>query len=149
MKRMTLPFVLGLAIFVTACDDDTGEAALEAARARWERNQPSHDVYQFTTGAICFCSDTSDVRISVRHGVVEGAVHVADHTPVDEAQRSQLETIDDLFDTIEELRQTADKVTASYDPTLGYPTIIKINFAGESSEDYGSIHVGDLTLGEP
>jgi hypothetical protein len=102
--------------------------ALADARARWDSVGVSE--YQLQVGKICFCAPevTAPVVVTVRgdevvdvryaEGRPEGAPDVPEDAP----------TVETLFDAVERAIDEADELQVEYDPELGYPTRIGIDF---------------------
>ncbi len=114
---------------------------LDAARQRWE--DAGLDAYQFTLQRICFCpmpDYTGPFEVTVRHGtldtvLLEGAV-VADERGM---------TVDDLFALIEDAyEREAESVDVTFDPDLGYPTSISIDYSSLMADEEMGYRVSGL-----
>ena len=96
----------------------------------------------------CFCltDETLEVRITVSNGVILSVVRTVDGAPVDTVPRDVFSTIDDLFDLIDRaIELGAEKLDVIYDPVLGYPRWIDIDFIFNAADDEIQITVSELT----
>lgn len=108
-------------------------SALESQRARWEESAVLD--YRFEYRERCVCGQSAMLRatIEVRGGQVAAVSNTG--APAGTESIAAFPTIDDLFERIEEaIRDEAAALSVSYDPMLGYPTEIIIDY------DYGAQH---------
>lgn len=108
-----------------------GDPALADARARWEARGPAD--YAMTQSRNCFCPP--DVRGPFEVTVRDGAVATVrlDGAPVP-SERAL--SIDALFDLIADAYAgEAAEVRVSYDPALGYPTEIWIDYERQLADE--------------
>jgi len=121
---------------VAACGEAPFEltlSALENQRTRWEESGVLD--YRFEYRELCVCGQSAERRatIEVRGGEVVSVTGTG--APDGWESITAYPTIDDLFDRIEEaVRDEAAALSVSYDPDLGYPTEIIIDY------DYGAEH---------
>lgn len=132
------PVVLGPAV--------SGPAAgrspeLDAARERWEAAGMSG--YQMTLRRTCFCPSpdyTGPFAVTVEGG--ELAAVQLDGARVD-AERGM--TVDGLFDLIEDAyTRRAQSVTVAFNPELGYPTNVSIDYSFQMADEEIGYMVSDL-----
>ena len=99
-----------------------------AARARWEAADISSYTFEFRR--LCFCGTdvTGRMRIEVEDGSVLMAVYVDTGEPVSSPAVTP-PTIDDLFAEIgDAIDRDAFSLIAEYDPELGYPIDVSIDY---------------------
>lgn len=118
------------------------EDDLEAHREMFARvNRTS---YAFTWKRGCFCTEESTfpIRIKVAGQSIVSAVYVDGGQPVSDLVRDSLETIDGVFDMIEDsLDQRVDELTVTYDPTHDYPTSVFIDRERNATDDELSLEL--------
>ena len=148
MWRFGALLLLGLA---TSCESPTapGDRGLLAeARARWQAQH--QDSYSFELNRNCFCVlGGRRMTVSVRAGAVVGAVYLDASGPVEPALLSYIPTVPDLFDLIQDaLDRHAASFLAEYDPGLGYPTRIEIDYSATTADDEIAFSLRNLVFQE-
>lgn len=123
-----------------------GEAAevapdLEAARQRWR--DAAMDDYQMTLQRICFCpvpDYTGPFEVTVRDGDVSTVM--LEGASVD-AERGV--SVDALFALIDDAYERgAVEVALEFDPELGYPTSVGIDYDFQMADEEIGYRVSDL-----
>ena len=133
-KLFTLLFVLVLTL--SACG---GGSAFQQNQEKWESQNIDH--YRFTVAVSCFCPFANvEVTYEVQNGqVVSQSVQASPDNPVDEAQVSDFyqpyNTIEKVFDYVNEAINDADETTIEYDPTYGFPTNITVDWIKQATDD--------------
>lgn len=120
-------------------------SALENQRARWEESGVVD--YRFDYRERCVCGQSAMLRatIEVRDGRVTSVSDTG--APPGTEPLTAFPTIDDLFDRIEEaIRDEAAALSVSYDPVLGYPTEIIIDFDYGAEQDEVTIDATGLIV---
>ena len=121
-------------LFASGCSLLAGSrepAAFSEARARW--SAAGVDNYAMTLERSCFCPEEyrGPFAVSVRDGAVVSVQFGVDALPTDRAV-----TIDGLFDLIADAyRRDAARVDVAYDPALGYPTRIAIDYLEQAADE--------------
>ena len=114
---------------------------LDAARERWDA--AGLDAYEMTLRRVCFCPApdyTGPFGVTVRGG--ELAAVTLDGGRVDDERG---ETVEDLFDLIEDAYvRKAESVTVEFDPELGYPTNLSIDYSMQMADEEIGYMVSDL-----
>lgn len=114
------------------------QAELDRHRALWTSSRS--DDYSFVLAPMCFCpQDVLDpVAIRVEDGVVTAVTYAVSGKAPEHDGYGRYVTIDDLFDTIQEaIDGRASQITAIYDPEIGYPRDVRIDYdAGMADEEY-------------
>ena len=117
---------------------DEAQAELDTHRALWTTSRS--DDYSFVLAPMCFCpQDLLDpVMVRVENGVVTAVTYVESGKAPEHDGYGRYVTIDDLFDTIQEaIDGKASQITATYDPEIGYPTDVRIDYdARMADEEY-------------
>ncbi len=136
-----------LTVAATACSDALGphEDDLVAARASWA--EADADDYRFEFQRFCFCDPNSVrlTRIEVSGGTVSSAIYLDVGEPV--TGLSSLPTIESLFDEIEAaIDGEAYLLMADYNPAMGYPTDVPIDFIENAIDDEMSFSVSAFQL---
>lgn len=114
---------------------------LDAARERWEA--AGLDGYEMTLRRVCFCPApdyTGPFGVTVRGG--ELAAVTLDGVRVDDDRG---ETVEDLFELIENAyARKAETVAVEFDPELGYPTNVSIDYSAQVADEEIGYMVSDL-----
>ena len=101
------------------------QAELDRRRARWTSNRA--DDYSFVFTDVCFSCSEGPVTIRVENGVVASVKYV-ESGKAPEHDYSKV-TIDRLFDVIQKaIDGKASEIKATYDPEIGYPTDVRIDY---------------------
>lgn len=135
---------------VTACSDPLGpeEDAFQVARARWAAARVSS--YTYDLQRLCFCGQeyTSVVSIVVEDDEIVSATYRDSGDPFTDPF-TELYTVDDLFNEIlDAIRREAYSLNVEYDPVLGYPTDIAIDYSLNIADEERSYRVTAFDSGE-
>ena len=104
-------------------------AQFEQNRQIW--NEQALSSYQYVFNWSCFCLPeyTAPVNIKVERGEWTEISQVRDGVPVSEKDWKRYKTIEELFDIIDEaFLQDAKEIRVEYDPDLGYPSLVFIDY---------------------
>jgi hypothetical protein len=146
MRTPSARLILFLAMLGTACSQSRDDHGLDAARKRWAAHLPGS--YSFTRAQRCEClpDQTRPIRISVTAGQITSAVYVDDQRPVSDQVRGTLLTIDGVFDQIQDaIDRDAAEITIAFDPTLGYPTAVFVDYSRQIADEELILEISDLT----
>jgi hypothetical protein len=131
MRTSRLGKVIFAALLVAtlaACSDATGpDPTFRAALARWAEHGPSS--YSVKVGVWCECLGGGQVLVTVRDGIVESRHYTSDGTVVPPTDADGFPSVEGLFERVESAQREGTLFRVSYDPTLGYPTRIVINYS--------------------
>jgi hypothetical protein len=134
-----------LVALTAACVTSNDDRGLGAARARWAEQRLSS--YRITSQTGCFCGSdfVAPIRLVVVADKVTAASYVADQRAVsDTILRNQL-TVEDAFDKIQDaLDRKAVDLQVTYDPQLGYPRSIQIDYSKMIADEEWSLKLSDL-----
>jgi hypothetical protein len=147
MRALSACLILVAITLGPACTDDHG---IGDARARWTKQGPAN--YRFMSTRTCFCPTeiTRPMQIDVASRQLIRAVYVDDQQPVSDSYRPQLWTVDQAFDVIQSaIDQGADHIEAHYDPALGYPTSVGIDYEQQSSDGGIMLQLSGVTPTAP
>ncbi len=148
MKKTALALILLPALLLAACSlfDDGGNTIVsdfERHRRQWERQ--GFDTYEYDLTVSCFCVFRGPAHVVVRADTVHSVIAVATGTPVDPTFRFAYQTIDDLFDVIDEaMKRPADRLEVTYDEILGVPTFIYIDYDFGIADDEINYEAADV-----
>lgn len=147
-RRRRSPGLVGaVAVVVLAssgCGNGLSSSALDEAEQRW--SDASLSAYSFTLTSSCgeraligtFVVSVADGEVSDAQAEDDSAAWVVEDQP------ELIPTIDDLFTLLHDAGD-ADRVTASYDADLGYPTSIEIDRDAAGIDDEECYTVTDLS----
>lgn len=136
MKTRIISFIFVLVFLLTACG---GGSPLEQNRDKWERQNIDH--YRYTLTVTCFCIFAgAEVTYEVQNGqVVNETVLPHPDRQIDPAEISefyqQYNTIEKVFDFVEQASNEADEVIVEYDQTYGFPTEISVDYSKETIDE--------------
>jgi uncharacterized protein DUF6174 len=108
------------------------EAALESARAKWRAAKLVSYEYGYHKFCECHRDSPPETVVTVRDGNVVNVRHrpagSSTEVPAAEKNFEYYWTIDGLFDLIAAVQARRGEVRAEFDPTLGYPTRVYIDY---------------------
>jgi uncharacterized protein DUF6174 len=145
MRTTIACLVLTLATLGTACSESADDHGLAAARKQWVSHLPASYSFTWQQGCECIGDMTRPMRISVTAGQLTNAVFVDDQAAVGEQVRRYLLTIDGVFDKIQDaIDQDAAEVTIEYDPALGYPRSVFVDYSTKVADEELSLQISDF-----
>jgi len=137
LRSLTFACLAAAAATLGACDGPTAPGwQLQVARLKWERTRPA--AYTFSIARWCYCMQEGigPVIVSVRDGVVESRTYAGSGAAVGPTYADFFPTVDGLFELIEDARrQGADAIDVTYDPALGFPVVISIDYVRAAADD--------------
>jgi hypothetical protein len=137
-RRIAVLALLFAAAAAPACgllDPDSGtQGELEDQMDKWAAQGPAS--YEYVQTQLCFCHPdyTQPYRIRVQAGKVVDARNAATGAPTPAQYKAR--TVPELFAVIEDaLDREADQIDVAYDPDLGYPTSIVIDYERQAADE--------------
>lgn len=131
--RRGLPALL---LFALSCSEGTGPSLLNqlvAARMRWEQGEPQ--AYRYIVRLSCFCGDVRPVEVHVVNGTVVAVRDPATNESLPLTDH-RARPVEGLFDVIQDaIGSDAHMLKTTYDPVLGFPTAIEIDYAERMADD--------------
>ena len=124
-----------------------GEAALGEHRARFEA--AVGEDYDVTFQRSCFCPPESrqPLRLEVRNGEVQSVTPTIEGAPSPPALLTVVRAVAEVFDLIRDAFGRAAAVgRVDYDPELGYPREVYIDYSERIVDEEQSITLSDLVL---
>lgn len=114
---------------------------LDAARQRWD--DAGLEGYQMTLARLCFCPSpdyTGPFEVRVAQSKVASVMLNGTGVPADRGV-----SVEALFELIEDAyKRGAESVSVSFDPALGYPTSIGIDYSMQMADEEIGYRVSDL-----
>jgi hypothetical protein len=113
-------------------------------RAIWDANHPAS--YSYTIERTCFCVPLGPLAVTVEDGRVTSIV-TADGKhlkPSDPRLNAYPISIDQLFDYATEAETQSARSEIGYDPTLGYPARLDIDWTSSTPDDDVQIRVSNF-----
>ena len=124
-------------VMLAACSDATApDEKLNAARRRWAQQGPAS--YSMVVHRSCECTPegAGPVLVRVRNGAVESRQYTATGASVPASLADVFPSVEGLFQLIEDARrQRPNSLEVRYDATLGYPTLISVDFDRMIADD--------------
>ncbi|MEA5551458.1 DUF6174 domain-containing protein [Anabaena cylindrica UHCC 0172] len=109
---------------------------LRKNRQLWKQQKISKYRYQLTRSCFCTPEARGPVIVQVRNGVTTSVISVATGQPVDQELFKQYNTVPKLFSVIQDaIARKADSLTVKYDPKLGYPTQINVDYSQQMADE--------------
>ena len=108
------------------------DEAWDAARARWDAAGVSSYAYTYQKVCECHREQPSDTIVTVEQGRIVDVRYDRDEylaeVPVPPERYAWFRTVDDLFALVAGALERAAMVRVSYEPRLGYPTRIFVDY---------------------
>lgn len=136
-SSLLLLFVV-LLIGLTACRSagQSPQGMLNRNQNRWNDQELSHYLFTLQVGCFCMPEITRPVQIEVRDGTVVGKSYVEDGQLVSNDFFEPYDTIDELFEVIQEaIDSEADVIDIAYHPDYGYPEQISLDPIKDAFDD--------------
>lgn len=136
---------LAALLVVAACRATSGPASeLTEARERWRQNRPAN--YRLTLSVGCFCAfPPQPIEIDVQGDSVIARRVRSTGAPLDPNLARSFPSVDGLFAIVAEARaRNAQTLQVSYDPALGYPSTVFIDYRGAIADDEISYTVASV-----
>ncbi len=141
-------FVLALIFLIGGCEivgpDRSEMDALSDARAEWNNYQDG--TYSFLLNRGCFCIVAGPFFVQVIDTDVVTAISTHSNEVVRPEDLQYIETVDDVFDMIEDALENADEIEVEYSE-FGYPTSVDIDWIKQAVDDEMFITISELQPG--
>ena len=138
--------VLGLLL----CAPLAAQSELEDARALWRQAGSASYEYGFHRFCDCYGDMPPETLITVSDGKITNVRHKraesTDEVPAAERNFQYYWTIEDLFALIESARASEATVRARFDPMLGFPTSVYIDYVENIIGDEVDVRITRLTV---
>jgi len=138
-----------MSLLLAACapvipSPSTSPTDVAGYRAIWEANHPAN--YTYTIERTCFCLPLGPLSVTVQDGVVTSILtEKGRHLHEDRGPLTAYPvSIDALFDYAEEAEARSARSAIGYDPTLGYPAALDIDWDSTTPDDDVQIQVTDF-----
>ena len=108
--------------------------------------------YSFVLAPMCFCPReyVQPVRIRVANGVVASVTYVESGKTPEHDGFGRYVTVDGLFAVIQEgIDRKASRITVSYDPGLGYPKDVSIDYVANMADEEYAFTAANFSAGAP
>ena len=135
--------LLGTITLLSSCDvldlavgPTERRSELERQRAKWAQRHVTS--YRLTYRRDCFCGTefTTPTNIEVRAGDITTANYADRNEPIPGYVQAGLPTVEALFAIIDDaIDRSADLIEVTYDPLLGYPRKIGIDYRFDRADD--------------
>ena len=146
-RRCGLPLLTVLLCSVSSCSEVLSVSASEMDRHRAVWISAGVVDYRYDYHRQCECGPDTvrPVRIEVLGGSVTSVTFLDDGQLLQSPTVGAFATIDDLFAKIDEaIESDAESVIVTYDPTLGYPTLLSVDYRREIADDEFTITASNL-----
>ena len=126
------------------------QAELDKHRALWTSSRAGD--YSFVLAPMCFCPReyVQPVSIRVANGVVASVTYVESGKTPEHDGFGRYVTVDGLFAVIQEgIDRKASRITVSYDPGLGYPKDVSIDYVANMADEEYAFTAANFSAGAP
>ena len=126
------------------------QVELDKHRALWTSSRAGD--YSFVLAPMCFCPQeyVQPVRIRVANGVVASVTYVESGKTPEHDGFGRYVTVDGLFAVIQEgIDRKASRITVSYDPGLGYPKDVSIDYVANMADEEYAFTAANFSAGAP
>jgi hypothetical protein len=151
-RRAALLPALGALLFIGACDSILGPRSNTLMRDQLERGEAVWQERGITSYTMIvergspFQEGYRRVLIEVVDGAIQAGTYLDDETPVPAAELARHQTVPQLFALIRDaLDRRAPGMFVRYEPTLGHPDVIQIDYDPTRTDDDIFISVSELT----
>lgn len=111
-------------------------AQLEEARSKWETSGIKNYHFQFEQKCpTCSLADENEKLVVIGRTGISSVFDLKKRSPVPTSKWSLYKTIPQLFDFVRVLTVQADEVVVDYNKSLGYPSLIEVNYIDDSFDD--------------
>jgi hypothetical protein len=126
-----------LTAILAGCTASTGPGGeFDAARQRWDELGPADYRMTITRSCECLPEMTGPVRVEVHRGVVATRQYVATGDAVPAELADLFPTVPGLFAIVEDARRRrAPRMEVTFDPTLGFPARISVDYVATTVDD--------------
>ena len=124
------------------------QAELDKHRALWAASRAGD--YSFVLAPMCFCPReyVQPVRIRVANGVVASVTYVESGKTPEHDGFGRYVTVDGLFAVIQEgIDRKASRITVSYDPEIGYPKDVSIDYVANMADEEYAFTAANFSAG--
>lgn len=139
-------FAVALATVLGGCTSTTGPGGeLDVARQRWAERGPSD--YRITIQRSCECTPemSGPVIVEVVDGAVTARAYAASGAAVAAEYAELFPAVPGLFAIVDEARrERAPRMEVTYDPELGYPSRISVDWNATTVDDEVTYLATDL-----
>jgi Family of unknown function (DUF6174) len=129
--RVGLQVMIAFALLTHAGSSRAQSAALETARATWQRADFSAYEYGYHKYCECHGDAPPETIVTVHDGAVTAVRHRPQNSSVEVPAPRNIDaywTVDGLFALLDAALTRGAEVRAAYDAALGYPTEIYIDY---------------------
>ncbi|NEO49518.1 MAG: hypothetical protein F6K55_37625 [Moorea sp. SIO4A3] len=142
---------LGLLVMIlplSACSSDPSpEQQLEQNQERWETQKLDNYRYRLQVACYCIGDVTKPVVVEIRNGETTSIVAADSGKPVNRKFFDNYDSVSKLFDVVQKaIDQDYYKLDVTYDPTLGYPTKIDMDYRAEIADDERTLTIDNLEV---
>ena len=121
-----------------------------ASRAKWDAATSDGQTASYTAQSSCFCPEdyTRPMNITEQNGKIVDATYADTGEAVPNYIRDGLLTMNERFDQLQDAYLSgAERIDATYDPQLGYPSSVYIDQSFMMADEEISYNIKGLELG--
>jgi hypothetical protein len=123
------------------------DSLLQASQARWSASHVSSYQYRFRWECYCSQDHVRIVDINVTGGVITRVTDVETGARLTGQEAAGYRTIDGLFDFVRgALDQSAASVNGAFDPSLGYPSLVNVDYVAGMADDENGFRIYSLRV---
>ncbi len=149
-RKITLSLLTLCMLFLPACAAIRGETPrqqLRTHRRLWDKQKITEYRYTLKVGCLCPPEVVAPVIAHVRDGQLVSLTYKESGTAVASTFLANYDTMDELFRVIESaIDNRADVIKVAYDPELGCPKTIGIDYDKRAVDDETSWTISDVEV---
>jgi hypothetical protein len=121
------------------------DSVLQASLGRWSDAHVVSYRYRFRWNCYCTQDYVRMVDITVTRGVVVSVTDAQTGVPLSDQAAANYRTIDGLFDFVRgAVDGSVASVNGAFDPTLGYPSLVSVDYAANTADDEKGFQIFSL-----
>lgn len=147
-KPPVLVSIAGILLVLSSCGmletrDDLKE--LEENRDKWSAFKMSH--YSFESRRACFCAPELNewTTVEVLNDTIVSIVKVETGEPPEFLDSTQFDTMEEIFEWLENLIRDADEYSIEYDSEFGNPSSVQYDYYEDAVDDEGAMYTRNVS----
>lgn len=160
MKTNTIVtfFLFGLLMtMLSACDNSSNnrpsnnfdkQLALDNAMNKWEISKTDYYTFHFEQSCECILGAGSPLNVSVINNSILSARYSVNNVEVDAGIRDNINTVEDIFNLIQQAINQDISIQIEYNVNIGYPELVMIDLDAIAADGGLNIRLMELEFGQ-
>jgi len=138
--------LLGISFNGCGLFNSNDRSELEEQLAKWRSFNLSNYSYEFRASCFCIPEFNEWVSVTVLDDTIASVTILSTTEPPQELPLNNWFTIDDLFETVFDIVETADEFEISYNEEYGYPEEVSVDYYENTSDDEITYNAMNLSI---